>query len=441
VGEPLVLGREGVGPLCLGDVRMSQRHAEVAWNGRFEVRDLGSRNGTFLDGVRLGGETPLRAERGLLRLGSTLVLLVPDLRPHLRAQVSVEDGRVIGPSQRRALDQAVLARSEGLHLLVHGENGTGKERLAEAYHRAGRPPGPWVVVNCAQLQPGLADGQLFGNAKGVATGVLASRGYFLQADGGVLFLDEVAELDAVVQAKLLRALESGEVARLGESTPVHVEVRVVAASHRDLRAEVAAGRFREDLFMRLKKAEIELPALRDRPEEVPFLMQLALEGRGVGLHVTAVQRALLRRWPGNVRDLMDETVKAALVAREAGLRVILDEQLGPEPTPVPISPGPARQPLAPDEARSGRAPAAGSEYSIDELREALARNGNVKSRTARALGLQRNQLYRLLVKYRLVDGSGDPADDEPEADRGAEKEDQEQSSSPGLPPPPGAASS
>lgn len=388
----LTLGREGIGGMPVTDGKVSTRHVEVSWRGHegFTVRDLESRNGTFLDGARVKGAVTGSA-RGVLRLGQTLVLLVPDLSRFITGQVERVDGQVIGPTLRQALDRAAAAREEGGHLVLRGESGAGKELVAAAFAAAGRTSGPLVTFNCAHLQPSLAEARLFGTVKGAFSEARDTTGLFLQANGGVLFLDEIAELDLQVQAKLLRAVEAGEVQRVGESTPRRVQVALVVASHQRLSDRVAAGLFRQDLLFRLSQFEVEVPALRDRLEEVPWLMALALEGRDKALHGSVVEAALLRRWPGNVRELLSATVAAASLVHPGGLlketHLAAEAGLGPH---VPEAPTPKRRP---------------SEIDKDTLVATLAQCEGNATLAATRLGLHRNQLTRLRKEFGLMPGS------------------------------------
>jgi DNA-binding NtrC family response regulator len=400
-GEPMTVGREAFGGLNLGDAKMSTRHAELSWDGGFTVKDLGSRNGTSLDGVRVDGAVK-GVERGVLKLGQTLVLLLPDVTAFTTGEVSTTGGVVVGPTMRAVLTRVALARREGGHLLVRGETGSGKELIAKAFHEAAARAGPLVAFNCANLQPGLAEARLFGTVKGAFNEARDTAGLFLQADGGVLFLDEIAELGLEVQAKLLRAIETGEVQRVGESSVKKVNVVVVAASHQSLQSRVKAGQFRQDLMFRLNQFEVHLPALKDRPEEIPWLMQSALQGRVETLHVSVVEAALLRPWPGNVRQLLSATgaaaanasldggvVKLAHLAPEAGLDDD-DDEAGSEPEPE-LAPGSRRKP---------------DEISEDEVVAALAECEGNATQAAKKLGLYRTQLSRLRQKFGLMKKKG-----------------------------------
>ncbi len=394
----LTLGREDVGGLPLPDEKVSRQHAELRFaDGRFVVKDLASRNGTYLEGVRIEGTAP-GASGGVLRIAQTVLVLEADLRRFLAGHVKHDDF-VIGPTLQQVLDRAVVARTTDAHLLIRGESGSGKELVAARFHEAGTRRGPFVAVNCAAIPPSMAERLFFGAVKGAYTEAKQDAdGYLAAADGGVLFLDEIAELDLQVQAKLLRAIESGEYLPLGAATPRKVTVHVVAASHRDLRSAVAANTFRSDLFYRLSQFEVALPALRERKEELPWLMRHALAGLPVELHATAVEAALLRPWPGNVRELLSETKKAAASATTDGGAVLRAEHLpahaGRQVEAAPLrstrSPPPSAPPVegAPDPER-------------DAIVAALQAAGNNVSAAAKALGMHRTQLYRVMKRLGL----------------------------------------
>jgi two-component system response regulator HydG len=282
-------------------------------------------------------------------------------------------------------------------VLLLGESGTGKERVAEAIVRASRRAGrPFVRFNCAALSPDLAEAELFGHARGAFTGAARARpGLFREADGGTLLLDEVGELAPPAQAKLLRVLQEGEVRPVGEERARHVDVRVVAATHRDLEEEVRAGRFREDLFYRLNVATLRIPPLRERPEDVPVLARHFLDrfGRRFGVDPLRVPDALFDRlaahpWPGNVREL--ENAIEGLVALSP-----------PEGLDLTLLPGGA--------ARPGEGPALGLRervlaYERGLVVEALRAAGGNRSEAARRLGISRVTLHDKLKRYALDDG-------------------------------------
>lgn len=292
-------------------------------------------------------------------------------------------------------------------VLVRGETGTGKELVARALHRFGRnPDGPFVAVNCGAIPEGLVESELFGHRRGAFTGAVSDRkGAVEQANGGTLLLDEVGELPPPVQVKLLRFLQEGEVRPVGGERTVSVQVRVVAATHRDLREEVAAGRFREDLYYRLTAYEIVLPPLRRRASDIPLLVHHFLERHREALGLGTVPGpspevlALLQRlpWPGNVRQL-EHLVQRALV--DLGGLVDADAVRR-----LAASVGADRDPVRPDPGDG--APAIGSDLTLEELERlhieaVLARCGGNKSRAARILGIERKTLYRKLQRYGIA---------------------------------------
>jgi DNA-binding NtrC family response regulator len=296
------------------------------------------------------------------------------------------------------------------------ESGAGKELAALAFHEARHGTAtnaPFVAVNCAAIPEGLAERLLFGARKGAFSGATADAdGYVQAADGGTLFLDEVAELDALVQAKLLRVLESREVLPLGASRPKKVTLSVCVASHKSLRDEVGAGRFREDLYYRIGRPEIRVPALRDRLDEIPRFIERELRqvDPRLSASVAFVEACAIRAWPGNVRELLGEVRSAAHRAVQAQALVVEPEHLAGDAGKELASPRPRQ---ASDRAgRSGDTsspPSSGEDLgrkqrssgpppSDDDIRRVLADNaGNVRA-TARALGMHRNQLRRWLDK-------------------------------------------
>jgi two-component system response regulator AtoC len=290
-------------------------------------------------------------------------------------------------------------------VLVRGETGTGKELISSLVHaQSRRSRAPLVRFNCAAIPGALAEAELFGHTQGAFTGAThARRGFFAQAHGGTLVLDEVGELPLPIQAKLLRALQGGEIQPVGNARVEHVDVRVLACTNRDLQAEVRARRFREDLYYRLAVVELLVPPLRDRPEDIPALArEFALRyGKRFGAGEVRLSPALIEAlrqalWPGNVRQLENE------VARMVALRN--SDEIGVEAFPglpaFDASAGP----------RASRAAAPEGDLSLPEQVEALERNiiartmdavaGN-QSEAARRLGLNRGALIARLKKYGL----------------------------------------
>ena len=304
-------------------------------------------------------------------------------------------GEMIGRGAAMQRLLALVARaapSEG-RVLVTGENGTGKELVARALHQGSRRrQGPFVKLNCAAVPGELIESELFGHEKGAFTGAVAARrGKFELADGGTLFLDEVADMPAAMQAKVLRVLQEGELERVGGQQTVRVDVRVVAATNKDLAAEVAQGRFREDLYYRLAVVLVHTPALRERKEDIPELadrfLAEACERNGRRLMTLARDAYLSLQghdWPGNVRELRN------LVERMA---ILCDGPVLDASDVVAVLPG--ARPPRPDRLREG---ASFHELVEDAEREiilaALARSGENVTEAARALSLERSHLYK-----------------------------------------------
>jgi transcriptional regulator with GAF, ATPase, and Fis domain len=396
----LEVGRGALDGLLENDERISRRHVRIGRRASgWSVEDLGSRNGTYVDGRPLGPGEPFIGRPALIRIGRTLLWALDDVRS-LLGHPPVPDsgtGAIVGGVLRRALGEIALASRSSDTLLVLGESGAGKELAAKAFHEARHGAdgaAPFVAVNCAAIPEGLAERLLFGARKGAYSGATNdSEGYIQSAHQGTLFLDEIAELDPLVQAKLLRVLETREVMPLGAARPKKVAISICAASHRRLREEVAAGRFREDLYFRIGRPEVQIPPLRDRVDEIPWF--LARELRRVSPELTAsvgfVEACALRPWPGNVRELLREVTRAAHRAIEAKSDTVEPEHLLDE-AGVAMRPGPA-SPDAP-------APRPGmARWSDDEIRRALTDNGGNVRATARALDVHRNQLRRWLEKH------------------------------------------
>jgi len=282
-------------------------------------------------------------------------------------------------------------------VLVQGESGTGKELVARLLHYwSDRVAHPFVAVNCKAFAEGVLESELFGHEKGAFTGAAAARaGCFERATGGTLFLDEIGEIGGEFQAKLLRVLQEGEVLRVGGSAPRTVDVRVVCATNRVLRQEVAAGRFREDLFFRLNVIPIQLAPLRERREDILPLARQFLDrqqretGRALSFGADAEAALLAHPWPGNVRELENAVERAVVLARgeEITPEDLLLEQL-PETAPAAIGPGGTLQDSL-DRAAAAR------------IAAALSAAGGNRIEAARALGIERTTLYRMMKRLGL----------------------------------------
>jgi anaerobic nitric oxide reductase transcription regulator len=342
-------------------------------------------------------------------------------RQLVREALDRRGGELLGTSAamtRVRSDIELLARSE-LTALITGETGVGKELVAHAIHaKSRRAARPMVIVNCAALPDSLAESELFGHVRGAFTGAIDHRAGKLEvADGGTLFLDEIGELPLAIQAKLLRALQSGEVQRIGSDRLLRVDVRVIAATNRDLREEVSAGRFRADLLYRLGVFPLHVPPLREHRDDIPVLsghfLDLARERLGTGpLRLSAAARKALREhdWPGNVRELEHALVRGALRASEgrgAQQTILIDvEQLGIEREHGHGHEYGHAPPAASRGAKGAKGATRLLRDAVDDFTKRLiqatvAECGGNWAEAARRLGLQRGNLHRLATRLRM----------------------------------------
>ncbi len=461
-----VLGRGEDCTAVLPGAEVSRYHAELVPEGAITwLRDLGSTNGCHHNGVR----TPqaILAKQDVLRLGEWVGVVCAVPRGTV-ANVECIAGLYAGTELRNVLRYAEQVAPSDIPLILRGETGTGKEVLARFIHQHSGRSGNFIAVNCAALPESLAEAELFGHAKGAYTGADRARiGHIRAADHGTLLLDEISDLPLAIQAKLLRVLEESAVTPLGESRPVSVNIRVMAAGQKDLSELVAAGKFRGDLFARLNGLELNLPALRERREEVPFIFGAVLRETKPGyaplLQPKLVERLCLYHWPYNVRELVQLTRRIAALypdqpallegclpahmlppdssSRESGARAAVpaafsttpDPSLGYSPpapgypsstTPAPFpgaagafpgyaapasaAPAPAApmmdaghrttipSPPAAAPSQFERLSHAFREQELEALRAALREHGGNVSDAAKALGISRQKIYRLI---------------------------------------------
>ena len=317
--------------------------------------------------------------------------------------------RIIGesPAMKEIFRLIERAGPSNRAILIQGESGTGKELVAEALHQAStRAERPLVAVNCAALPETLLESELFGHEKGAFTGAVAAKqGLFEAADGGTLFIDEIGEMPGSLQAKLLRVLENGTLRRVGSIQERKVDVRLLAATNRDLREEIKAGRFREDLYYRINVMSLELPPLRERVGDIELLVDHFL-GDDWHIEDDALNALLRYPWPGNVRQLINVLERAKILADDDVIRLheLPKEVLSGGQASVPPQPGTSVAVVteATDDLNAAQR---------HKVLEVLKRESFNKARAARALGISRRKLYRLLEKYGLEDGSpSSPAD-------------------------------
>jgi transcriptional regulator with PAS, ATPase and Fis domain len=399
--EKVIVGTHESCDLRLDDPAVSRFHCELTpVDGRLQIRDLGSRNGTFVDGVSVLHAFVAPASR--IRLGRS-ELALETARDKLALALSERDrfGTLVGSSTMMRLAFAALERAAATDstVLIHGETGTGKESAAESIHREGRrAKGPFITVDCGAIPAALLESELFGHERGAFTGALTSReGAFQVADGGTIFLDEIGELSAELQPKLLRVLESKQVKPVGANRYTSVDVRVIAATNRDLRAEVNKGTFRTDLYYRLAVLEVPLPSLRQRVEDLPALVDHILRGLGAADAPTA---AALRApefcasiahhaWPGNVRELRNY-VERCLAFESAAL---------PLPSRAPATSANAR--VDPTRSLREAREAWVTPFEREYVEALLARHKHNISAAARSAGVDRLTFYRLLRRHGL----------------------------------------
>lgn len=328
-GERCTVGSHPSNELVLDDPTVSRFHCELAVAGdRIRVRDLGSRNGTALGEALIGDATV--PDRTVLTLGTTAVRIVIEPTVTEVAQSAKSQlGPLIGASapMRELFSQIERIAPSEATVLIEGETGSGKEGIVEAIHSLSeRGDGPLIVVDCSAVPSNLIESELFGHEAGAFTGATARRiGAFEAAHRGTLFLDELGELPAELQPKLLRALEQREIRRVGSNTAIKCDVRIVAATNRDLRREVNRGAFRADLYYRLAVVRLLVPPLRARPGDIPLLVAHFLERLGARAEVKAqlssaqfLSALASAPWPGNVRELKNH-VEQCVVFGEARL--------------------------------------------------------------------------------------------------------------------------
>ena len=337
--SPLHVGKGPDIDLALDDRYVSGRHATVrmARDG-VVVQDLGSKNGTYIDGVIV--DRAWAKLGAVVRFGRVSARVVSGRAPAIGREEPADPCVVgISPAFRAVVEKLERMARIRSPVLLRGETGTGKEVAARIVHRNSvRRSRPFVPINCGAIPESLAESELFGHVRGAFTGAHRDhRGAFSRADGGTLLLDEVAELPPLIQAKLLRVLETGRILPVGAEQEQPVDVRVIAATHRDLEAMITTGELREDLYHRLGVLTLELPPLRERREDIPILLEHFARratvdlGYPVELTDAAVTAATRHAWPGNIRALRNAVLRAGAM----GEGVIQPQTLVPRPTPPP----------------------------------------------------------------------------------------------------------
>jgi len=403
----LSIGAHPKNDLQLEHASVSRFHAEIeATAGGFLLRDLESTNGTFVEGLRV--QAVFLPPRATLRFGEvSLTFSLTGGTADLPLTEKEEFFGVLGcsPAMREVFDALSRAAPTGATVLLEGESGTGKERVAEAIHQASGREGPFVVLDCAAVPQNLMESEMFGHERGAFTGAVARQeGRFREADGGTLFLDEIGELPLEMQPKLLRVLETRQVRPLGGTSSTAVDVRLVAATNRNLAREVNRGTFREDLYYRLAVVQVKLPALRERTEDLRSLVEhfirLALPREGARAQeiIRGISEQNWRRlqglpWPGNVRELRNFIERTLILSGGPIQSMHIPQPDGRAPGAQASSPVDLDRPFT--ELKADVIAGFERDYLLGQLQR---HDGNV-SAAARASGLDRMNFKRLLRKY------------------------------------------
>jgi len=403
VGDTTRVGKADDNDLVLPDDTVSRHHCELVREGdAVRVRDLNSTNGTRVDGTRVSDA--LLSPGAVLKVGEIEVALRPAQQ---RAEVMPSDEPRFGPALGQSLAMRTIfgvleriAPTEAT-VLLEGETGTGKDVLARAIVEGSpRKNGPFVVVDCGAVSYSLIESELFGHERGAFTGAIATRqGAFELGGGGTVFLDEIGELPVDVQPKLLRVLETREFRRVGGNKPIKTDVRVVAATKRDLKREVKAGKFREDLYFRLAVVPLVVPPLRQRREDIPMLAEAILDaacagGERLDLGDAAMQGLLAHDWPGNVRELRNVLERAVYMARASGATELGDVAL-------PTAAGESASAFSFEPEKSYRETRARFEAEFERryVKWLLQRHGGNVSAAARDAKMDRKHLHDLAKKH------------------------------------------
>jgi len=392
--SPLVIGKDEGVDIVLNDPAVSRRHCEVKRTAAgVHIRDLGSRNGTMVGGVSM--QQGLLSHGSTIRIGTSQIYFLSDSEEDSSADGPTQFDSAVGASPVMRNLFALLERlaPTDLSVTLIGETGTGKDVLARALHKkSNRKDRDFVVFDAGAVAATLIESKLFGHSKGAFTGAITDqKGQFEAAQGGTLFLDEIGELPLELQPKLLRALEQRTVVRLGSTTEIPVDVRIIAATNRDLTTEVSEGRFREDLFFRLGVAVVRVPPLRDRREDIPMLAQAIIGDlpRKVSLSGAAISVLQGHQWPGNVRELRNVLELASAVSERDILEPRDFVSFGAQQRRAQTLDG---LPLA------GRTL---DSIEANAIKQTLIDcNGN-KTHAAKALGIASSTLYEKLKKYGL----------------------------------------
>ena len=412
-----VVGRSPAADVRLTDPTVSSFHFEIAAApGGVHVVDLESANGTWYAGARV--ERATLPSGAMVGIGQSILRVDVDAPFAAEASEVPAFGALLGQSRSMRELFSMLERlcRTDLSVLIEGQTGTGKELVARALHDHGRTPqGPFMVLDCTAIPATLAESMLFGHERGAFTGAVDRRiGIFEAAQGGTIFLDEIGELPLELQPKLLRVLERREVQRVGGSKPIPIQVRVICATWREVRAMINQGKFREDLYFRLAQARISVPALRERPSDIPLLVNHFLgkipRDMQAARAITdgALQELVRRDYPGNVRELKSTVERASMTAAADVITetdLAFERMLTGQRLHTPATPTPTLPPASGPGGELGRFKDVKrtliDEFERDYLQRLLAKTGNNLSRAAQIAGVERHHLRDLFKKHGL----------------------------------------
>ncbi len=396
-GERTVVGTDPTADFRLDDPTVSRRHCELVFvDGTVRIRDLGSRNGTFVNGVSIEGAH--LATGSVVRIGRTKLAFEEGRADTAVARTNRDRfGSLVGgtPAMQKVFEILEYVAASDVTVLIQGETGTGKDLAANSIHNASeRRSGPFIVVDCSAISTHLLDSELFGHERGAYTGAEKARaGVFEAAAGGTVFLDEIGELALDLQPKLLRVLEQREVRRLGDMQVIPIDVRIIAATNRDLSAEVKAGRFRSDLYYRLMVAEVTMPSLRKRSADLPLLVQAILQQLGAeASHDALFERPAFiaelhkHTWPGNARELRNYLSRCISLQQYVAPALLGEANEDTSPIDVDIPLRELREQWI-------------EKFEKAYLEKILLANGNSVTVAARAAGLNRAHFHRLLARH------------------------------------------
>jgi transcriptional regulator with PAS, ATPase and Fis domain len=393
----LRIGSKKENDVVIEDNTVSRFHAQIEEKkGQYIIKDLNSTNGTFVDDLRVS-EAFLN-EGSIIRLGNTGLRFTP-VEEKIELTPSKKDrfGDIVGKSSKMKEVFGILEKvsKTDATILITGETGTGKELVAKAIHKNSlRARNPFVVIDCGSIVRSLIESELFGHEKGAFTGATSARqGAFETAHTGTIFLDEIGELELEMQPRLLRVLEEREVRRVGGTKTIPVDVRIIAASNRDLTKEFKGGRFREDLFFRLSVIQIELPSLRERKDDIPLLIDFFIKENKIRKVRDAAPETFKiltnYNWPGNVRELHNVIDRAIALGTS--------DYIGPKDLIL----------LKPSEKQTADL----SGRTLEEIEKSAiiqtlkAHKGN-KTTTAKALGIAYSTLYEKMKRYGIGEVQG-----------------------------------